>query len=469
MKNLYIKTIVVFLLGQLLVSSCNDFLDVNKDPTKVKAEDVNLEALLPTVLEATSESHYEAMNAASCATHQIDQYFGYYTEFTLTSNWSRAYLECLNTLSVMEEKATEKEAPHYLGIVRILQALNLGLVTDTWEDAPLAEALAGSNNITPAYDTQQKIYQAIFDYLSEAEEYLKVQESTYPPDNDDMIYGGDLKKWENLLHALKARYMLHLYHKGQFTASDILSEVDLGFTSNEDNFQLAYNEVNLNPLHSDVALANETGNFTVTHGKYFVDLLNGAIYSVVDPRLPIIADKGASTEYHGLASYDPSTPASTTDLTRDTWYAKENSPIIMMSYSELKFIEAEMALETDPARANKAYLEGITAHMNMLEVEGSEIEDYLNNPSVDLGLSIDLEHIMKEKYIALFLNFEVWNDMRRLKYDPKIFRGFEEPDYGGRSEPAARALYPVSEQNRNATNLSSHIREFTQAMWKDLD
>ncbi|UII24417.1 SusD/RagB family nutrient-binding outer membrane lipoprotein [Fulvivirga maritima] len=469
MKNFYIKTMMLFVLVQLLASSCDDFLDVNEDPTKVKGEEVNLKSLLPTVLEATSESHYSAINAASCATHQIDQYFGYYTEFTMTSNWSRAYLECLNTLSVMEEKAIEEESPHYFGIVRVLQALNLGLVTDTWEDAPLSEALVGSSNITPEYDTQQQIYQTIFDYLDEAVEYLLAEESFHSPADDDMVYGGDLEKWSKLLHSLKARYMLHLYHKGQFTAAEILAEVEQGFTTNEDNFQLVYNEVNLNPLHSDVALANETGNFTITHGKYFIDLLKGAIYPVVDPRLPIIADKGEAAEYHGLASYDPTTPGNTTDLTRDTWYAMEDSPIIMMSYAELKFIEAEIALQTDLGRANNAYLEGIAAHMTMLEVEESEMQDYLDDPSVNVVVSLDLEHVMKEKYIALFLNFEAWNDMRRLNYDPDIFRGFEEPDYGGRSEPAERALYPTSEQNRNASSLSPHIREFTESMWKDQD
>jgi hypothetical protein len=455
----------------IVASGCEDFLDVNDDPTKVQEGQINLSALLPTVIEATSESHYSAIFSASRATHQVDHVSGYYSEFTMDANWSRIYLETLNTLDIIVDKAEEEGSPYYVGIARVLQALNLGLLTDTWEDAPMAEALQGSENITPVYDSQEEIYAKIIDYLDDAIIYLTEDESFNVPGSDDMVYGGNLGKWERLAYTLKARYMLHLYGKGTYSSIDILSAAEKGFSSNDDNLMLFYNSVNLNPLHSGVALANETGNLTITHGKYLVDLMNGTTYPLFDPRLPIIADttgSGGST-YEGLASYDSGTPAHTCEITRYTWYATEDAPILMASYAELKFIEAEVALTADVAAANSAYLAGIEAHMDMLGVDGADKSAYLSDPSVALGGTPDLEHIMKEKYIALFLNFEAWNDMRRYGYDTDIYKGFVVPEFDGRTEPGQRALYPTSEQNRNATNLSGHIREFTEAMWKDVN
>lgn len=469
----YIKEIHKYILPICLIvllASCQEFLDVNDDPTKVSEEDVTLNALLPTVIEATSESHYSAMSSASRVTHQLDHISsGYYSEFTMSGNWSRIYLESLNNLDVIIDKAEEEGSPYYIGIARVLQALNLGLITDSWEDAPMTEALEGSENITPAYDSQEDIYAAIIDYLDEAETYLSETESYNEPESDDMVYEGDITKWIKLAHSLKARYMLHLYLKGTYTAAEILGEVDEGFTSNDDDFMLYYNDVNLNPLHSGVALANETGNYSLTHGKYLVDLMNGALYSIFDPRLPIIADTTGSggSSYVGYASYDSDAPSHTCEITKDTWYATEDAPIVMMTYAELKFIEAEVALSTNETRAYNAYMAGIEAHMDMLGVEETDKEDYLSDASVALGGTTDLEHIMKEKYIALFLNFEAWNDMRRYDFDTDVYKGFEEPDLDGRSEPAQRALYPTSEQNRNATNLSDHVRDFTEVMWKD--
>ncbi|UII23588.1 SusD/RagB family nutrient-binding outer membrane lipoprotein [Fulvivirga ligni] len=463
------KNIFLLLIMALFTFSCNDFLDVNSDPNKVDAEQVNLSSLLPTALEATSETHYSTIYTASRVTHQVDHVAGYYTEFTMDADWSRIYLESLNTLKVIADKAEEEESPHYLGIARALQALNLGILTDSWEDAPYSMALTGSKNITPEYDSQESLYGMIFIYLDEAEAGLMAEESFNEPGQDDMVYGGDLSKWLKLVHSLRARYMLHLHQKGVFTAAQILAEIDEGFESNADNFQLFYNDVNLNPVHSKVALANETGNLTITHGKYLVDLMNGRLYTVFDPRLPIIADTTGSEKptYEGLASYDSNSPVHSTEITRSTWYATADAPIIMMNYSELKFIEAEMALSTDIARANEAYLDGISAHMDMLGVSESDENDYLTDPNVDMGGSPDLEHIMKEKYLALFLNFETWNDMRRYGFSTDVYKGFEEPEYDGRDEPATRALYPISELNRNGANLFAHIKDFTDTMWKD--
>ena len=459
--NKYKILTILGMAGLLFFSSCSNFLDVNEDPTRVS--EVRLSLLLPTAIERTSSAHYSAAYYACQATHQIDAFGGYYGDFQMSSLWSREYLSILNNLDVLVEQSTAEKSPYYTGAAQVLQALNVGLIADTWEDAPFAEALKGPDEIHPSYDSQSDLYNTVMGMLDNAIANLQQEDSFEAPADDDLVYGGNIEQWLKLAHSLKARFMLHLSNKSPNWQA-ILDEVDQGMTSNEDNFQLFYSEANPNPWYTNVAKAAETGNFSVTHATYLINLLNGTTYGVEDPRAPLIADPGFDTvaiaDYVGFVSWDPDAPESNTLISAKIIQAE--TPIVMMSYDELKFIEAEAALNVDAARAQAAYEEGIRANFERLGASG--VDDYLADPAV---ATADLEHIMKEKYIALFLNVESWTDMRRHHYDPAVYKDFVEPDVLGRNMPAQRALYPDTEKTRNADQASAHRKDFTAPMWRD--
>src|SRR5699024_9017572 len=127
-----------------------------------------------------------------------------------------------------------------------------------------------------------------------------------------------------------------------------------------------------------------------------------------------------------------------TDFTEETWYSRQTAPILMITYSEVKFIEAEARFLANGGTQNSigstqeaydAYLEGIQSHMTKLGVAEDEMNNYLNDPAVAVGASnLTLEHIMKEKWIALFLNPESWTDMRRYDYSADIYKGLTLPE-----------------------------------------
>jgi hypothetical protein len=61
--------------------------------------------------------------------------------------------------------------------------------------------------------------------------------------------------------------------------------------------------------------------------------------------------------------------------------------------------------------------EGIRYHMNRLGVPAEEIEAYLINPDVVPGsANVTLADVMREKYIAMYLQPEQWTDLRRYGY-----------------------------------------------------
>lgn len=459
-------SIIVFLV--LAFSACEDHFDVNTDPTRVSEDDVTLKVLLPTVIEGTSDAHYLTGSSTSQVAHYTDNIVnGYYQMFSMSGAWSTIYLKSLNNLATIIEKAEAEGSPHYAGVAKILQAVNVAMLADCWENAPYSEALKGSENISPSYDNQEKLYMEVMALLDAGLKDLGQEESFSSPSADDLIYNGDLEKWIKATHSLKARYLLHLSKKSDNTAA-ILSEIDLGFSSNADDFQLTYTSTIANPWFSAVSKKILENIFTITYGAHFMNTLNGEFFGVIDPRLPIIAETDSVDTYIGLASYDDDAPTYTVLPSVETYYMMVESPLLMMTYSELKLIEAEIKMQSNPGEAHAAYVAGIKANMDKLGVAGADQDAYLASPEVDLGGTADLEHIMKEKYISLALNPEIWNDMRRYNFSPDVFRGFIEPEIDGELSPnAQRAVLPSSEQSRNLTNYDANYEEMDVPMWKD--
>jgi hypothetical protein len=240
--------------------------------------------------------------------------------------------------------------------------------------------------------------------------------------------------------------------------------------------QLVYNDRNFNPWHRNIAIGTTTGNFIVTHSKRFIDQMNGATYpGLVDPRLPFIADKGSSANYAGIQNGVGT--GSTTNITANTFYAKVNSPIMMVTYAEQKFLEAEALFLANggtvgstgsTTAAYNAYLAGIAAHMDKLGVATADKNTYINNPQVSVGATnLTLEHIMREKFVATYLHPETWVDVRRYDYNSNIYRGMalpvnQDPAMGG--QWIQRAIYPLTEVARNPY-VQGELRPLTEKLW----
>ncbi|MDZ7658621.1 SusD/RagB family nutrient-binding outer membrane lipoprotein [Fodinibius sp.] len=485
----------ISILASILIvfafAACENYLggDTNQDPNRVFKDDIGLEALLPPVLVSTSEAHYNiAFTFSRYAQHISFTSDIAQQETSLNGAWTEIYLATLNNLDVMEQKATDAGASHYLGIVKVMQAYNLSLATHAWENIPWSEAFQ-EGEFSPSYDSQEQIYSDIQTLLDEG--IAELQKSSPSgldgPGSDDLIYGGDISKWIKTAYALKARNAIHLTEKGAVSAAnEALSALSNAYTSNADDFQVAYNtDKNLNPWHTSAYLAAQTGNPAPDHADQLIDMMNGETYPEEDPRLPIIASNGGNAEYYGSESgnfgvnNDAPDNSSNTVFTDETFHSRADAPIIMMTYAEMKFIEAEaafLAFNSGNASATgasqqayNAYMDGIQANMDKLGVPEPERDDYMNAPSVDVGpANLTMELIMKEKFKALFLNPEVYNDYRRYDFDNAIFKDLELPANHNpklNGEWIQRAVYPSSELSRNSEEVGKAQKDIGTPMW----
>ncbi|KQS34316.1 SusD/RagB family nutrient-binding outer membrane lipoprotein [Dyadobacter sp. Leaf189] len=471
MKSL--KQILTMCAAMLFLAGCDQFLDINVDPT-LKAE-ASLQELLPTAQFYTGEASFQQAYVACQYAQQLGNAIGAngidtYAETDNTLGWTNTYLYVVPQLNAIIQKGTSENAPAYVGIAKVLMAYNLGLATVSWENVPFSQA--DQKNFTPAYDTQQQIYESMQRLLDEAVTELGKTGGAKPV-ADDLIYGGDVSKWTKLAYSLKARYAMHLSKKNpQAAAQAALDALEKGMTGNEDDFQLQYNSKNLNPWYSRVAIPNTTSNLSVTFTNTFVDLMNGEKQGVVDPRLPkVISLKGSQTVYAGVVPGSGS--GSTVDLTAASWHSGINSPLVMMPYAELAAIEAEARFLLNggteisagtTASGYGAYLEMITANMRKVGVSNADIATYIASSPVNAGAGkLTLKHIITEKFKAMLLIGDIWTDIRKYNYLDFPMPTNVNPDLQGNR--IQRMRYPDSEITRNSKSVEANQKDPAVPMW----
>ena len=251
-------------------------------------------------------------------------------------------------------------------------------------------------------------------------------------------------------------------------------------TSNADDLQLVYNARNLNPWHTGVATANVSGNLTIRHSQQFVDAMNGTTFGIFDPRLPIVggrtAANAAATTWIGGEN---GVGGGNVDLNPTTsWHSRNTSPIQFITFAEQKFIQAEaeflknggtMTSKGTTAAGYQAYLDGITANFNKVGVVDTGRTRYITSPLVAVGAAnLTLQLIMAEKFKALFLNSETWNDYRRWDYSKDVFKDLDLPKnqsavLGGKW--IERSFYPLDEFSRNGTVAAKNQKLGNVKMW----
>lgn len=345
--------------------------------------------------------------------------------------WQNMYSGALQNLNILKALAEEEGNTQYLGIANVLLAYGWMMTTDTWGDLPYREAFKGLEITTPQYDSQEFIYEQIFELLDQAQEQLVASAAGPQPASDDLIYQGDISKWLKAAHTLEARAHLHLGKRDANRYQLALDALANGLESASDDMLLPFGLNGVNEAPWFQFNSNRFGDvqFHPVMGEFF-ETLN-------DPRLELLDQ----------------------EFFRDHPILTATRRFSFINLSERKFIEAECLLQTggDPAAIHSAYLEGIQANF---EYYGLELTaEYLSQNVVDPGVgNIGLEEIILQKYLALWTAPEVFSDWRRTGLPVLI------PNSG--SEIPRRLLYAEKEfeGNQNTPERSQFDR-----VWWDIE
>ena len=475
MQKVIKYTIYPALIATLGLQSCKDsyFDKLATNPNQVTVP--TLPSLLAT---STAKAGINNYNVASIIIPYV-QYTANpaasgagdtYQSIDFSATWDALYFAMADA-NEMKKLAVSQGSSEYKGVADVLIAYNLIMVNDLWGNAPFSQAF-DVTNFTPKYDTGQEVYNQTMALVDEAiVELAKTNSTIKLTAANDLIYGAsattERANWLKFAYALKARLLNKVSKTSTYNTTAVLNAVSNSFASNADD--AAMGSFVIRNFWASVAIANASQSLGGWLSEQLIDHLNGTTYGVVDPRIAKITDKTINNVYIGTVN-GAGNRGTGGNTTKDECYISVNSPwtsatspIFIATYAELKFIEAEAALATDKPRAYAAYLAAIGANMDKFQVAASDKAIYLADPRVAVGsAALTRDLILKEKYVATYLNPEAWNDARR--YDYK-YKDFTLPVNAVLTDFIRRLDYPQGERSKNGANVPADVARTTKLWW----
>ncbi|MGA9589256.1 MAG: SusD/RagB family nutrient-binding outer membrane lipoprotein [Salegentibacter sp.] len=479
-------------------SSCSkDYFDVNTSetaPTTVSlAPQYRIQgAIENTVATAQYRGAREVLGVVQYGSQNTAAYYSESWNTFLTTGsyflWQNAYVYALPNTADLIYLGEKYDAPNYVAVGKILRAYILGMTTDQYGSIVLDDTYdpETSMNLTPEFVDQPTVYARIFQLLDEAIGQLD-EESAIGLDDEggDVLYHGNQDKWKKFAYSLKARYLNHLSKKssGEFAYDPdaVIQAAENGFDSNADNALIPYTGGEAENQNQPFSVNGYGSSRFDYFSDFFVNLLKNPLNlqdSIRDPRLPVIVPEAVNGGYHGVVTGRGLNGESGDNysLGNGGFYTSPDSPTYMMTYSEVKFIEAEAKFRSgDVAGSYSDYKTAVRADMEKLDIPSSEINSYMDAIDTNIGQeNFGLSQIFVQKYIADMLNPETWVDMRRVDYSSDIYPGLKRPEnvnldiFPNEDDWLQAMMYEYNEEDRNYENMPDndpYIRLTTPVWW----
>jgi hypothetical protein len=465
------------LLSALFIVSCSGFEEMNYDPnraTEVPTSGLLVEAQSSLVFGLSSElsqlgSQYvqhltqkDYVEKCNYADDGVSSFTGIY----LGGLMDLEEIIYLNNHDLFRDKVVGSgDNDNQIAVANILQAWAFHSMTDVWGDIPYSQALMGKEDvISPAYDTQEAIYDGLIVQLDDA--IALINETPTVALRGDLIFDGNMTMWKKFASSLKLRIAMRLSEVNSSKADGLINDADfnLAFSLSSENAQFTHLDMasGANPIYADNVINNGADYFVMSNT--LIDFMT----SISDPRIAAYSDTAANTgTYIGL---DYGTRAGDLGLSPEdishpgVMYASIQAPSILMTAAEVLFIKAEAAqrgyISGDAATF---YNDAITASMEYNGVAAGDIATYLAQPTVAYDAANWREKIGTQKWLALYTQgIQAWAEWRRLDF-PTLT-----PPTSAVSTIPRRRSYTSDEYSSNWENVTSAVETQSGLNGQDL-
>lgn len=476
----------------LLISSCNDYLDINKDPNFASA--ASTIQLLPAA-QASYVLALSDMVERACATvvqHYINGRFDNwgFDGSSYNNDWSQLYSGALADFEVIIQQAEESGDFHYSGIAKIQKAYIYSVLVDLHGDVPFSEAIG--SNFNPRVDLGEDIYPELITMIDDGIADLNETSNT-ALGSSDLIYGGDINQWIRMANTLKLRLhnQIRLVSPGASTTAitDLINEGEL-IGSSADNFTFQFSTSNApEGRHPNFQADWASGSLENNLSSFFISRLNASN----DPRIPyyfyrqnsgsaltgVNGGEGSSPgddnvrAIHGIYPVGGAYDDASFQIHNQNLGLQGAGIFPMLTYTNRLFIEAEAALMLGtPGDPRDLLDQAINSSMSEVSsfagipMNAGDVTTYVSNAlaSYDAATTDEerLAVIMNEKYVAMFGNgIESYNDSRRTGYP----NGFNLPVVQNGPYPN---IFPIPPVEVTANENIDPLTDLTQTVFWDL-
>ena len=429
---------IITMACALFFASCSDeyMENMNTDPSKAATNDPKSQlttAQLQTygdlsMMEIYRNYHY-AFTQQLMGCWNTTNYGGRHTldNNEMSRIWTSFYTQSLkNIIDAQYRTAEDAEKVNINSVLRIYRVYLMSIITDTYGDAPFSEAGLGflEGKFNPKYDKQEDIYNAFF---LELEDAINKIDPTKDKVTGDLIYAGDVTKWQQLANSLRLRFAMRISNVNPTKAqtefenalaanggviTDASSDALIKYMTIAFSFgQEAYSDYRGNSL-SQLLFGNDPAN----NPSYLCSTFFNQLYNSGDPRTFKISrcyydglmsatspdnrvditqemiEKGIdfSPRDPGSYSWEPwptgydsdickelavNNPSVTATMAREVEpklannFLKSDNPGVVMTSAEVKFLMAEATVKkwnVGSVSAEDLYKQGVRAAMDFL-------------------------------------------------------------------------------------------------------
>jgi hypothetical protein len=520
------KIILIVLIAVSIISCKKSFYDINDNPNQATPSSVSPDLILPGAMATTGNivtgaTYLRGFGLGNTTTRfsMLGRWCGIWSpgtnfaasdesKYKAPSNTSSAawrnHYDNINDYQIMQTKATETGQTFYVGIAKIMKALNYHMLVDQWGNVPYTDAV-DAKILQPKYDRGEAIYASLLNEITDGINLIKAADVTknFRITTTDIMFKGNKTRWAQFGNTLKLRLLIHqtqvagiaavaatqmaiINTEGSgFLPAGVQASVNPGYSAANQNpyFQTHMYGAGCTPVPDNFNRAN---NFSLNLMKNLNDIRYQYFY------LPVRGTPGTSaSDWKGI-DYAPtnSDPNLVEGKLSDIGGARSCSPATadqvglgksptmdswIMNSFESFFLQSEaIALGWMTGNAKAMYETGVIESFKWLNVTNAATvaATYLTSSDARITWPVAVADQQKviswQKYIAFNGNNhnEIWNDYRRLgavsiplSLDPGR----------GSSPIPVRLLYPDTEISLNASNVAAQgaIDAFTSPVFWD--
>jgi hypothetical protein len=355
-----------------------------------------------------------------------------------------------------------------IAVAKLMWAYYFQWATDRWGMLPYSEALSGASSSKAKYDSQEEIYDDLFNKIDEA---LAQMDSASGPQGD-ILFGGDMTKWASFGNTLKMNMAIRLAKvypaAGGYAATKFTQAMAGSIMSNLDNimFPSISNDAYDNPYQDDYI---DSGR----EDECLSDVLVLRMQALNDPRLPMFGAPAVTTgTFVGLRygwNGAGSVPNDDVSFMNDDLIKNGTRDLPMYTFAQVSFNKAEAAtLGWIAGSAETYYKDAVKSSLTQWGVSSTDADAYLLEADVVYNAATAMNQIAEQKWLALFYQpYEAWAEWRRLDY-PILVPAVDA--LLGNSIPV-RHGYPAAEPNQNKANYDAAVAAqgedglFTKLWW----
>lgn len=469
----------IFLLAGLAIAiaftGCTkDFEDLNTNPNEPASVSPGflLTASQKRIMDEMNDSFWGSRRGMQLSQYwSSNQYsnesrYQFRTEVS-NGSWRDFYAGPLQDLQAIIDQNTDSPDDvsgygsngNQIAVAKILQAWTYQMLTDAWGPIPMTEALQGVDNTTPAYDSQEAVYDGIMGLINDA--MSSMDDGAGP--QGDQIYGGNMMMWEKFANSLKLRVAMRMSDVAPDAAKSAGEAALAGgmiIAANEENAQFPYINAapNNHPINEDYKTRND-----FAASNTMVDWLT----AMNDPRIGVYFNPAFNTgtyvgEVYGLDEANAAATNNDDVSQRGDAILAGDFPGIFFDAAQTHFLCAEAAERGwagTPLDAEGHYNAAVTLSMQWWGLTDADaINTYLGQADVAYSTAPGdwKQKIGAQKWAALYMQgHEAWAEYRRL--DAPTLNTCADGALAGNGDVPSRFLYPLDEQTLNGPGYATGV------------